>query len=120
MYGTDKRSEWANGFLKELGLDAMDLPLSSSILMSSEKALTSIEWDIAKILIEEFIFAISLLDTIIQDNGMKERSVFFGVSAALDKSRKWLYDFLPTIWEPRGLFFLIKKEKEKEKKLNCN
>ena len=83
MYKTDERSEWANEFLEELGLDTMYLLLSLSMLMSSEETLTSIKWDIAKMLKKEFIFAISLLDATIQDGGMKKRSVF-GLSRVND------------------------------------
>ena len=50
----------------------MDLPLGASMLMSSEMALTSIEQFIAELIEKEFLFAISLLSTTIQDGGMKE------------------------------------------------
>ena len=52
----------------------MDLFYSSSILISSKTLLASTRLDIIKKLRKEFVFIISLLDTIIQDGSMKERS----------------------------------------------
>ena len=57
-----------------IGLGAIDLPLVSSILMSSERLWTSTELDIAEMLKGKILFAISLLGATIQDGGMKERS----------------------------------------------
>ena len=67
-------SKYAKVTLEELQLETIDLPLGSFILMSSEKLLTSTRLGITKILKEEFLFAISLLDITIQDSGIKERS----------------------------------------------
>jgi len=60
-------SKWAKIALGLIELGAMDLPLGSFMLISSEKLLTFTRLDIE--------FTISLLDTIIQDSGMKERSI---------------------------------------------
>ena len=52
----------------------MNLSLGSSMLISSEMLLASTRLDIAEKLRKEFVFAISLLDTTIQDGSMKEKS----------------------------------------------
>ena len=66
--------EYAKVALKEIQLNTLNLLLSLSMLMSSEKLLISTRLDIAKMLKNNFIFAISLLGATIQDSGMKERS----------------------------------------------
>ena len=70
----DKVFECIEVALELIGLGVLDLPLVLSILMSSERLLTSTELDIAKMLKGKSLFAISLLGTTIQDGGMKERS----------------------------------------------
>ena len=55
-------------------LKMVDLPLTAFIWMSSGMAMDSRELDIAEKEEKMFIFAISLLDTIIWDGGMRERS----------------------------------------------
>lgn len=52
----------------------MDLPLSLSMLMSSEVIQSFFEVDIADIKKKMYLFAISLLCITIQDGIMKERS----------------------------------------------
>ena len=58
-------SKCAKVTLKEIWLNIMDLPFSLSILISSEKLLTSTRLDITEILRKDFIFTISLLSTTI-------------------------------------------------------
>jgi len=60
-------SKWAKIALELIELSAMNLPLGLSMLISSEKLLTFTKLDIE--------FTISLLDAIIQDSGIKERSI---------------------------------------------
>ena len=60
--------------LKEFILEMIVLPLGTSIWVSLETALDLKGLDIAEIKEIIFVFAISLLDTTIQDGGMKERS----------------------------------------------
>ena len=64
-----------DNFLDKFVLDIVVLPLGVSIWISSETALNSRELDIAKVKEEIFEFTISLLDTTIQDDGMRERSI---------------------------------------------
>ena len=70
----DKAFECVEVALELIGLSAIDLPLVSSILTSSERLWTSTELDIAEMLQGKNLFTISLLGTTIQDGGMKERS----------------------------------------------
>ena len=67
--------ESAENFLEELMLDLLDLSLGGPILMSSESLLITLGLDITEGMIKIFLFAISLLDTIIQDGSKKERSM---------------------------------------------
>ena len=73
-YKTEERSEWVDSSHERFELNELDLPLKAFMFTSLEMALTSIEWFIAKLIGKEFMFAIFLLDTTIQDGGMKERS----------------------------------------------
>ena len=50
-------------------LDDLDLPLSSSMFISSDMLLTSTGCDIAEKKGKEYIFALSLLHATIQDGG---------------------------------------------------
>ena len=59
--------------LDELELETMDLPLGASIGTSSEIALDFTGLDMADMEVKMFEFTISLLGTIIQDGGMRER-----------------------------------------------
>ena len=72
--GTEERFDITKDSLEGFQIDDLDLPLGLSMLTSSEMALTSSKWCIAKVWKEDFIFANSLLGTTIQDGGMKERS----------------------------------------------
>ena len=62
-----------NESLEKFVLALMVLPLGASMLMSSNTPLISQGLDMAEVEAKRFVFAISLLDTTIQDGGMKER-----------------------------------------------
>ena len=62
-----------NESLEKFVLAMMVLPLGASMLMSSNTPLISQGLDMAEVEAKRFVFAISLLDTTIQDGGMKER-----------------------------------------------
>jgi len=66
--------ESTDNSLDKFALVMADLPLGAFICISSKTPLKSARLDMAKGIVKEFIFAIFLLDTIIQDGGMKERS----------------------------------------------
>ena len=59
--------------LEEFVLAMMVLSLEASMLISSDTPLISQGLDMAEVGAKRFVFAISLLDTTIQDGGMKER-----------------------------------------------
>ena len=59
--------------LEEFVLAMMVLPLEASMLMFSDTPLISQRLDMAEVGAKRFVFAISLLDTTIQDGSMKER-----------------------------------------------
>ena len=60
--------------LDKFALVMTDLPLGASICISSETFLKFARLDMTERIVKEFIFAISLLYTIIQDSGIRERS----------------------------------------------
>ena len=62
-----------NESLEKFVLAMMVLPLGAFMLMSSNTPLISQGLDMAEVEAKRFVFAISLLDTTIQDGGMKER-----------------------------------------------
>ena len=61
--------------LDELELETMDLPLGAPIGTFSEIALDFTGLDMAEVEVKMFEFTIFLLDTTIQNDGMRERSV---------------------------------------------
>jgi len=63
--------------LDELKLETMDLPLGAPIGTSSEIALDFTGLDMADMEVKMFEFTISLLGTIIQDGGMRERDIVY-------------------------------------------
>ena len=63
--------------LDELELETMDLPLGAPIGTSSEIALDFTGLDMANMEVKMFEFTISLLGTIIQDGGMRERDIVY-------------------------------------------
>ena len=63
--------------LDELELETMDLPLGAPIGTFSEIALDFTGLDMADMEVKMFEFTISLLGTIIQDGGMRERDIVY-------------------------------------------
>jgi len=72
-YATEEVLELTEDTLEEFLLTALDLPLGSSMLMSSDTLLVSLRLDIAEG-VKLYLFAISLLGATIQDGGIEERS----------------------------------------------
>ena len=66
--------ESTNDSLDEFALVIADLLLGTYICIFSKTSLESARLDMAKGIVKEFIFTISLLDTAIQDGSMRERS----------------------------------------------
>ena len=62
----------------------VDLPLGAPIYIFSKIPLKSAGLDMAERIVKEFIFAISLLGTTIQDGGMRERSDVLNVVTVLN------------------------------------
>jgi len=72
-YAIEKVLELAEDFSEEFLLIILNLPLKSSMLMSSNTLLVSLRLDIVEG-VKLYLFVISLLGTTIQDGGIEERS----------------------------------------------
>ena len=67
--------KWVKDFLKVLELDILDLSLGISMLMFLEIQLESIKCNIVDFWVEKkVVITNSLMDTTIQDGGIRERS----------------------------------------------